>query len=689
MSYLQIENFKNGLDRRRPRVAGPSGTCWTLTNAHISRGGDIERCLKFVPTFTLPTGTKGLAAVGSQLYVFGAGARPAGLSGLINYQQLAPPGAGTLAQVLDYTVFRSKLYVVAQFTNGDISHYYDGARVTDWDAVADANTSFSALAAFMASLVDADQTVLTNAAGQTFYVTAKEPGVPFTLTVAGSGSGTITATVVQPNISEVQEARATATITIAGGIDGTDNSISSVKAGATELIAAPLPWRSTNEATAARLQAAITARASTTGYDATVAGAIVTIRPAPGIGATANGTALTVVAGTEIQTTHSATFTGGVSYVAPQEQIVRVDFGGTFTATDAYTVTLNGAAFPATGRAAGTGLTCWTFKTRVWSTSRTLLRYCMLNNPSVWNPANTIQDNDAGAVDTSAQNGGQEDLTTAVEYNGRSVIFSRNYGRVWDLATDPTNNAFVQTIENSGTIAPRSAISYGNTDVFYLSETGVRSIRARMATDTAAVSDVGTAIDTYISDFLKTLPGSAAQRAVSVIEPKEGRFWLGISNTIFVLSYFPTPGISAWSTYELPFEVEDLVRVENYVYARGDDEKIYLYGGRTGDIYPEDDELPITVGLPFASAQRPADIKRLYGLDMACENEWAVDILVDPNNEQKRVKGGKVVGTTYNLPANTTPGMTALFAFEMRCTRGGKASISSLALHYKSTEPPQ
>lgn len=48
MSYLAISDFKFGMDRRRKRISGVPGTLWTLKNAHISRGGDIERAKKQV-----------------------------------------------------------------------------------------------------------------------------------------------------------------------------------------------------------------------------------------------------------------------------------------------------------------------------------------------------------------------------------------------------------------------------------------------------------------------------------------------------------------------------------------------------------------------------------------------------------------------------------------------------------------
>ena len=63
MGSIFLSDFKFGLDRRRTRVAGENGTLWDAKNVLVSRGGDIERPKRFVPTYSLPPGqTFGLGA---------------------------------------------------------------------------------------------------------------------------------------------------------------------------------------------------------------------------------------------------------------------------------------------------------------------------------------------------------------------------------------------------------------------------------------------------------------------------------------------------------------------------------------------------------------------------------------------------------------------------------------------------
>ena len=43
MPYILVEDFRGGLDTRRMNVTATPGTLVTLENAHITRGGEIEK----------------------------------------------------------------------------------------------------------------------------------------------------------------------------------------------------------------------------------------------------------------------------------------------------------------------------------------------------------------------------------------------------------------------------------------------------------------------------------------------------------------------------------------------------------------------------------------------------------------------------------------------------------------------
>ena len=116
MPYFVIEDFRSGLDSRRMPVLSVPGSLLELTNAHINRGGEIEKRLAFVPQITMPEGTFGLLAVGGTLYTFGSVASvtfPAGAPSNLVYQRLQHPTGLAMAKVLHATAFAGKPYVIA------------------------------------------------------------------------------------------------------------------------------------------------------------------------------------------------------------------------------------------------------------------------------------------------------------------------------------------------------------------------------------------------------------------------------------------------------------------------------------------------------------------------------------------------------------------------------------------------
>ena len=71
MPYILVEDFRGGLDNRRSNVTAQPGTLVTLKNAHINRGGEIEKRTAFVKLTDLPSNSFGLSASNGQIYVFG------------------------------------------------------------------------------------------------------------------------------------------------------------------------------------------------------------------------------------------------------------------------------------------------------------------------------------------------------------------------------------------------------------------------------------------------------------------------------------------------------------------------------------------------------------------------------------------------------------------------------------------
>lgn len=678
------------MDRSRDRAAGVPGSLWSLINGHITRGGDVERAKKFVPSFELPAGSFGAASVRGQIFVFGSADLAASMPTGIRYQRLQNDPA-VMTRVLDVDVINGKFYVFAEFDDGGIYHFYDGSRVTDWDTIADGAATLELLADYLADKINNESSVDALAFGTTITLTARTAGTAFTVsksTVNGGANADqdVVLNTVQPNVPAISAISATGTVEVTGGTasPGT-NRITSVTVGSIELLGDPVDWTGSNAATAAALAAEITSRSDVHTFSATALGAIVTVSAGVNTGSSGNGDIVSAVNQGDV-TTSTTNMSGGADAVEAQKQVVTAELTGTLEAQDKFTIVVDGTAYSGSPRGAATGSSGFVSHQRIFSPAGDTVRYPKLGDPSDWSDNNTSTG--AGFLPINLNTEGTERIVGAEAYGRQMAVFSREVISLYALNTDAEEIIFDQPVKNTGTRAARSIIGYGNNDLFYLDTSGIRSLRARQGTTEAYSNDTGSPIDSFIVDHMAELPQDKVSRAVAAIEPTDGRYMLAMGDRIYVLSYFPSKKITAWSYYEPGIEITDFVRARGRLYARAGD-VIYLYGGDDNSTYPDEDEQPVEVELPFLSANTPATDKLFVGFDIALTNTWEVYVLPEADKEEQEIHAGGIKTTTYGKPAVPLPHHASVFALRLRCAKAGRASVSSLAVHYAPESSPQ
>lgn len=694
MPYIQVQDIKQGMDRTRTeRAVGPLGSAWTIKNGHLTRGGDIERRKEFVKISNdFPDTTKGLFSINDTMFTVGYDASEAANvpTGVTHILTQHPTPATAMVAVLDAEPFDGRLYSISEFTDGNIYHYYGTSRVVDWDTLSADTGSNNAVAAALEAALDKSAFVNASSTSAVVTVTAKTAGVPFTIATSAINNGsvndqTLIAVQSQANVVAVTEVLASAEITVTGGTsDPGVNTINSITVDGVNILGSAVNWATSNSVTAAALKTQIDSHTSSPEYTTTVNGATLTITALTGTGAGPNGFVVNVVEAGDVTTTHDAAMAGGVSAVSAVAQQFQVTVGGTFEEADQFTVVINDTeTYNVTGAASGTGTTAFTFKKKMYSVASSNLYFSALNSPTQW-----IAGVDPGFINMASETSGQETLTATAEYQGLMAIFSRNNIRIWSISEDSALNTDQETLQNTGTVAPRSVVSYGNNDVFYLADTGIRSIKARDSSNAAYVDDVGTAIDTHIRDYLNTLTAAQIAKATAIIDPLDSRYWLAVGTRIYVFSYFPSRKISTWSYYQLDISITHFARVGNRIYARATDSEgddgLYLYGGANNDTYPIKDQSVIEIELPFMSASDPAAFKDLIGFDIIGTNVWSVEILANPGNLTEVTGHGKLNGTNYGDPRFGLTGVSSMFAINLTCSEAGRATLSALAMHYNA-----
>src|SRR3546814_7737924 len=118
-----------------------------------------------------------------RLTVFGSAASRAVPEG-VTYQRLRHPDDVPMAEVLDVEVFDGKLYVIAEFTDGTIHHFYGGALVAAWNdgVVRAAMAGIEAMATQLAVFVNTESALSASEAGQVVSITGPAVATIFTVT---------------------------------------------------------------------------------------------------------------------------------------------------------------------------------------------------------------------------------------------------------------------------------------------------------------------------------------------------------------------------------------------------------------------------------------------------------------------------------------------------------------------------
>lgn len=798
MAYVLVTDFKQGLDKRRMAVASPPGTLQQAKNAHINRGGEVEKAKSWVNTYTLPANTFGFEATATSLYVFGSGTTPVGLPAGVLYQQLAHPDALGMTSVVASEIFSGNIYAIAEYSDGSRYHFYNGAVVGDWfeGIVRATMATLTGIAAHLASLVDAHASYSAVNVGNFVDMTGPA-GRDVTITctaVDGGGTNdqTLTVSETTDGISSIAEVRAAGAFTIYGGSASAGvNKISSVTVNGVTITSAAVDFGASNEVTAQALADNINAFSSSPDYQAEVNGATVTILAAPGTGAGPNGFVVqatvagnvimatgsfnitggsagagnqvtsVIVNGTTITTaavlwgtSHSATAAavvaninansgvsgynafsdsgsstfyigklvvngttpGGVALKALSGGTVRLDdqaaagelgktmstsvvnmkngvtayagtsdvwraiVGGTFEVGDKFTITIEDpvlgtlefGASRVGGLRANTALL--THKKKIYAASSSILAFSGVSNPTGWG-ADAVG---AGTINIADEFNGSIDVTALAPYQGSLAAFSRRAIQIWAMDPDPALNSQVQVLSNIGTMAAKSVKPFSELDVFFLSDSGVRSLRARANTDTATVSDLGTPIDDLIVEAIRTLSDATAAAALAEIEPTTGRYILQLGTTLYVFTYFGGAKISAWSTYETGLTFSDFAVLGNRLYARAGN-NIYLLGGPQNISY---DAIECVVELPYLDGRQVATWKSWIGFDVACEGTWDVYIATDPNNPTQEDLLGRISATTFTMLNVPMVADGPLLKLRFVNTTAEYARISMVVAHY-------
>jgi hypothetical protein len=321
-----------------------------------------------------------------------------------------------------------------------------------------------------------------------------------------------------------------------------------------------------------------------------------------------------------------------------------------------------------------------TLGNRMYAGYGRILFLSSLGHPDKWTPADATFPG-AGIIELSNQSGTGEDIVGLAVYQGNLAVFMRDTIQIWRVDPDPTKFQLLQVLSNIGAIAPRSIMSFGDSDVFFLSDTGLRSLRARDSSNNAVTSDIGTPIDLLLHGMREAFPNET-HNARAIIEPDSGRYWVSIEKQIFVFTFFPGSKVSAWTRLLSSVAFTDMETLGDIAILRSGD-ILYTYDNSAG-AYGSDYLCEVT--LPMLDAGDPSTFKQLEGFDTVCYGAWAVRLGTDPANPDNRELIATIDKPSYGLERIAVTGYGTHFGVNLKHQGAGAAMLASLLLHFARGE---
>lgn len=190
-----------------------------------------------------------------------------------------------------------------------------------------------------------------------------------------------------------------------------------------------------------------------------------------------------------------------------------------------------------------------------------------------WTNVGTAAPQDAGFLNVGLQSSGDTTVTALGAFRGNLAVHTASGFQIWQVDPDPTQNVILDAFEGSGSQFERSSAAVG-TDMYYLTNLGIRSLASVASTASMTPGDAGMPIDPLVTALIST---ADLFTPLSAVVPGAGMYWLAAGSTIFVYTNYPKLDAEGWSYYTLPWNVLYVASLNGVPYVLANDGNVYQY----------------------------------------------------------------------------------------------------------------
>ena len=241
-------------------------------------------------------------------------------------------------------------------------------------------------------------------------------------------------------------------------------------------------------------------------------------------------------------------------------------------------------------------------QSKIYAKGTETVRFCATNAPRNWTAVS-----DAGFLPTGIQAQGSTAVTALGQFGQKKlVVFMVDGIQVWGVDPNPALNALQNIIPNIGTRYAKSPLGFSG-DIFFLSETGFRSLTVSQLTDNFNDIDIGSAVDSLVHDSVLTTDDPQ-----SVFYSGLGQFWSINGSDVWVYSFSRTAKLAAWSRFSIPVISDSHAVLNGELYIRSGND-VYIVDRK---VYADNGAIPtVTVEFPYLDFKTPGVLKQLTGVD--------------------------------------------------------------------------
>lgn len=241
-------------------------------------------------------------------------------------------------------------------------------------------------------------------------------------------------------------------------------------------------------------------------------------------------------------------------------------------------------------------------QSKIYAKGTEVVRFCATNAPRDWTSVS-----DAGFLATGIQAQGSTDVTALGQFSRtKMVVFTIDGIQVWNVDPNPALNSLDNIIPNIGTRYAKSPLGFSG-DIFFLSESGFRSLTVSQLTDNFNDVDIGSSIDSLIKDSI--LVNDDPQ---SIFYSGLGQFWSINKTDIWVYSFSRTSKLSAWSRFNINVIADSHAVLNGELYIRNGND-VFIVDRK---VFSDDGMVPtVTVEFPFLDFKAPGVLKQLFAVD--------------------------------------------------------------------------